>query len=74
LTRSIRQDRSQSWATAALSRDREPQENEPEEDKQGLEDQVHSRVRDVMKTKDPVYPHDIDAQDKAHPCQDTPEE
>jgi hypothetical protein len=45
---------------AALSRDRKPQENEPEEDKQGLKDEVHLCVREVMKAKDPMDQHYVD--------------
>jgi len=43
---------------AALSRDRKPQENQSEEDKQGLK--VHLCVRKVMKAKDPMDQHYID--------------
>jgi len=45
---------------AALSRDRKPQENQSEEDKQGLKDEVHLCVRKVMKAKDPMDQHYID--------------
>ena len=56
---------------AALSRDRKPQENQSEEDKQGLK--VHLCVRKVMKAKDPMDPDDIETQDEAGAREHAPE-
>src|SRR5207237_8099490 len=50
---------------AELSRDRKPQEDEPEENKQRLKDEVHFCIRKVMEAKDPMDPDDIEAQDEA---------
>ena len=50
---------------AALSRDRKPQEDEPEENKQGLKDEVHLCVRKMMEAKDPMDPDDVETQDQA---------
>jgi len=51
---------------AALARDRKPQEDEPEENKQRLKDDVHFCIRQVMEVKDPMDPDDIKAQDEAY--------
>ena len=59
---------------AALSRDRKPQEDEPEENKQRLEDQVHFCVREVMEAKDPMDPDDIETQDEACAREHAPKE
>ena len=48
-----------------LLRDRKPQESESEEDEQGLKDEVHLCIRQVMEAKDPMDPDDIEAQDEA---------
>lgn len=49
----------------ALSRDPKPQENESEEDKRGLQDEVNLRIRKMMEAKDPMDPDDIEGQDEA---------
>src|SRR5439155_12153057 len=49
----------------ALSRDRKPQEDEPEENKQRLKDEVHFCIGKVMEAKDPMDPDNIEAQDEA---------
>ena len=59
---------------AALSRDPKPQEGDSDEDKQGLEDEVHFRIGKVMKAKDPMDPDDIEAQDEAYARERSPKE
>jgi hypothetical protein len=58
---------------AALSRDSKPQEKESEKDEQGFKDDIHFCVRDVMKTKDPMDPHDVNAQHETHASEHAPE-
>jgi hypothetical protein len=56
-----------------LPSDAEPQEDEAGKHQQRLEHDVFSRLRDVMEPKEPVDPHDIEAQDDARSCQHTEE-
>jgi len=58
----------------ALSRDRKPQEEEPEENKQGLKDEVHLCIRKMMEAKDPMDPDDIEAQHEAGAREHAPKE
>ena len=48
-----------------LARDGKPQESESKKDEQGLKDEVHLCIRQVMEAEDPVDPDDIEAQDEA---------
>src|SRR5947209_12610764 len=59
---------------AALSRDRKPQEDESEENKQRLKDEVHFCIGKVMEAKDPMDPDDIEAQDEAYARERAPKE
>jgi hypothetical protein len=59
---------------AALARDRKPQEDETDEDKQGLKDEVHLCVGQMMKAEDPMDPDDIDAEYEAITREHAPEE
>jgi hypothetical protein len=58
----------------ALSRDRKPQEDESEENKRGLKDEVHLCVRKVMEAKDPMNPDDIEAQNETRAREYAPKE
>src|SRR6266566_6263536 len=58
----------------ALSRDRKPQEEEPEENKQGLKDEVHLCIRKMMEAKDPMDPDDIEARHEAGAREHAPKE
>ena len=49
------------FGVTALSCDPEPQEDESNQDKHGLEKNIHLRVRQVMKPKDPMDPDDVEA-------------
>jgi hypothetical protein len=59
---------------AALSRDRKPQEDESDKDKQGLKNEIHFRIRQVMEAEDPMDPDDIEAQDQACAREHAPKE
>jgi hypothetical protein len=65
--RSLPSHRLSNWTICEFARDCKPQENEPGQHKQGLEDDVHIRVRNVMKTKNPMHKHDVEAQDEPSP-------
>jgi hypothetical protein len=59
---------------AELPRYRKPQENESDEDKHRLKDEVHLRIRKVMEAKDPMDPDDIEAQNEAGAREHAPKE
>ena len=59
---------------ATLSGDSKPHETEPGKDQQGLKDQIQFAVREVMKSKYPMDPHNVETQDKACAHEDTQEE
>ena len=58
----------------ALPCDAKPYEREPGQHKQGLKDQILWCVGDVMKSKEPMDPHNVETQDKACAHEDTQEE
>ena len=59
---------------AALSLDSKPHEAEPGNHQQGLKDQIQFAVREVMKSKYPMDPHNVEAEDKACAREYTQEE
>jgi len=57
----------------ALTRNPIPQENESKQNEKRFQDKVHFCVRNVMKSKDPMDPNDVDAQHEAHASEHAPE-